>query len=352
MSVRSRLYRLVLVLSCLAVALACAGPGTSESVHPATGAMADVATNLTTPWGGTFLPDGTALVTERTGAIKSIKGGVVTTAATIPGVLENGAGGAESGLLGIAASPNYATDKLVFVYYTTASDNRIAKLQLGGQPTAIVTGIVKNTYHNGGGLAFGPDGYLYASTGDAGVSSRAQDLNSLNGKTLRMTADGKPAPGNPFANSLVYTYGHRNVQGFAWDAQSRLFASELGNNSLDELNRIESGKNYGWPTCEGPCSNPQYVNPLLTWPTSQASPSGLAIVGSTIYMACLRGQKVFRIPINADGGVGNPTSILTGNGRMRYVKAAPDGTLWAGTSNRDGRGTPQASDDRIISVTP
>jgi len=323
--------------------------GLSLTPGVAVGVERDVATNLAVPWDIGFLPDRSAVVTERSSArVLSIKDGTTREVARIPGVSAQG----EGGLLGIAVSPNYAVDRYLFVYYTSTSDNRIARFRIGETPQPIVTGIPRGgSIHNGGGLSFGPDGLLYAGTGDAGNSANAQNPNSLGGKILRMTAEGRPAPGNP-TSSLVYSLGHRNVQGLAWDNQGRMFAAELGQNQLDELNRVQRGGNYGWPTCEGPCNNPRFVDPLLTWSTATASPSGLAFHQGHLYLAALRGQRLWKVPVNADGGVGQPRALFSGGyGRLRAVASAPDGTLWFSTSNRDGRGTPKAGDDRIVSTT-
>ncbi|WP_158892098.1 PQQ-dependent sugar dehydrogenase [Amycolatopsis anabasis] len=339
-----------LAVAALAAATVAAGiTAASASAQPAPLAPTTIASRLNVPWAIAFLPDGSALFTERnTAKVRSIRSGQVADVQTIPGVSAAG----EGGLMGIAVSPKYAEDKTVFVYYTAASDNRIAKFVLGQQPQPIVTGIPKSSIHNGGRLEFGPDGFLYAGTGDGGNRNNSQNLNSLGGKILRITADGQPAPGNPFPNSRVYSYGHRNVQGLAWGPGGRMYASEFGNNAYDELNRIESGKNYGWPTCEGTCSDPRFVNPLLTWSTSQASPSGLGYYQGHLYMAALAGRRLWKIPVNADDGVGQPQGLWQGTyGRLRAVAAAPDNTLWVGTSNRDGRGSPAAEDDRILSTT-
>jgi glucose/arabinose dehydrogenase len=311
-----------------------------------------VATGLVAPWSIAFLPDGSALVSERdSGRVLQLRPGSAPQAlGTVPGVVPGG----EGGLLGLAVSPTYAQDQWVYAYFTAASDNRIVRFRLAAFATqqVIVSGLAKATIHNGGRIAFGPDGMLYAGVGDAGNTANAQNTGSRNGKILRMTPTGGVPAGNPF-NSLVYSLGHRNVQGLAWDSQGRLFATEFGQNTFDEVNQIVSGGNYGWPTCEGMCNNPQFRNPILVWTTAEASPSGAAIANNNIFAAGLRGQRLWVVPITASGGAGTPVAELQGQfGRLRDVKLGPDGWLWVATSNRDGRGTPTAQDDRILRFPP
>lgn len=315
-----------------------------------------VATGLTTPWGLDFLPDGTALVTERdTGkllAIASARPAAVRTLGVVKGVAPNG----EGGLLGLAVSPHFANDHTVYVYFTSASDNRIAALTVNDGATAItrqktiLTGIPAAANHDGGRLLAAPDGTLFVGTGDAGVKSRAQDLSSLGGKILHITGNGGPVAGHPFpAAPLVYSYGHRNVQGLAFDARGRLWASEFGQNAYDEINLIRPGGNYGWPVVEGPSDDPRFVPPYRYWPTSDASPSGLAIVGDTALMATLRGERLWLIPLGGSAGSATPAATLTGKyGRLRTVVRAPDGSVWLTTSNTDGRGNVRPGDDRIL----
>jgi len=315
----------------------------------AAGQVTVLASGLEIPWGIAFLPDGDALVTERNSAriLRVPAGGGTPTEVQ---QLSEVDGDGEGGLLGIAVPPTYARDQLVYVYYSTADDNRIARMRLGQPPRPIVTGIPRSGIHNGGRLAFGPDGYLYAGTGDASARGNSQDRNSLGGKILRMTPDGQPAPGNPFG-TLVWSYGHRNVQGLVFDRAGRLWASEFGQNRFDEINLIQPGKDYGWPVVEGASDDPRFAAPLVTWPTSDASPSGVTIAGSTLYVAALRGERLWEVPLDGDR-TGTPHAELQGRyGRLRAVQLAPDGSLWILTSNRDGRGDPVGEDDRILRLT-
>ena len=308
-----------------------------------------VASGLTVPWGMDFLPDGSALVAERnSGRVLRVRPGQAPQqVTTIAGVSASG----ESGLLGLAVSPTFAQDDLIYVYFTTATDNRIARLRLSAPATQtpILTGLARATIHDGGRIAFGPDRMLYAGVGDASVSGNAQNMSSRNGKILRMRPDGGVPADNPFPGSLVYSLGHRNPQGLAWDAQGRLFAVEFGQNTWDEVNLIVPGGNYGWPTVEGMANDARFRNPVVQWTTAEASPSGAAISGDTLYVAALRGTRLWTVPLTGNGGAGTPTAVLQGRfGRLRTAVRAPDGTLWVTTSNRDGRGTPAATDDRIL----
>ncbi|MDA0636546.1 PQQ-dependent sugar dehydrogenase [Nonomuraea sp. MCN248] len=348
--------RRIWMIMLLAGLTACSGAGgvattPTASVVPerSPGEPITVAENLEVPWSIAFLPGGDALVTERdTGRLVRLDGlGGVTEVARINGVVPDG----EGGLMGLAVK-----DDRLFVYYTAADDNRIVRYRFDGatlsDPQVIVKGIPKGGIHNGGRLAFGPDGHLYASTGEIGDRELAQRRDSLAGKILRMTPDGEPAPGNPFG-TLVYSLGHRNVQGLAWDERGRLYASEFGANAFDEVNLIKPGGNYGWPEVEGRGDDPEFENPIVTWDTSEASPSGLAYANGSLWMGALRGERLWQIPLAEDGAPGRPVAHYSGvYGRLRAVAQSPGGELWVGTSNRDGRGDVRDGDDRIISVTP
>ncbi|TNM42891.1 PQQ-dependent sugar dehydrogenase, partial [Nocardioides albidus] len=226
-----------------------------------------------------------------------------------------------------------------------------------GPTEPILTGIPNGRIHDGGRLAFGPDGYLYVSTGETGDDELARDRASTAGKILRITAGGQAAPDNPFGTT-VWSWGHRNVQGLAFDDQGLLWASEFGDSRADELNRIVPGEDYGWPVVEGTGGPARYTQPQLTWSTDEASPSGLAYAGGYLWMAALNGERLWRIKV-ADGQASDPSAYFAPEkgtpstyGRLRTVARAPDGRLWVTTSNQDGRGTPAADDDRILLIEP
>ncbi|MEU2743492.1 PQQ-dependent sugar dehydrogenase [Streptomyces sp. NPDC007095] len=316
-----------------------------------------VSSGWTIPWGTYWMPDGqTALVTERDDfrVWKVTKDGTRTQVGTVPNaVTTNG----EGGLLGVAVDPKWAANHYVYFMHTASEGNRVVRMTYDGSSlanyTILLQGIKKNRYHNGGRLAFGPDGYLYVSTGEAQTPELAQDKTSLNGKILRMTTDGKAAPGNPFGN-YVYSYGHRNPQGLAFDRNGRLWEAEFGNSSKDELNLIKPGANYGWPTCEGSCSVSGMTNPKATWNVSEASPSGIAIVRNVVYMASLRGERLWRVPITGDTeNVGTPTAYYVGTyGRLRTVTKVPGADqLWLSTTNCDNNGGAADGSDKIFKVS-
>jgi glucose/arabinose dehydrogenase len=314
-----------------------------------------IATGLDTPWSIVFLPSGDALVSERGGTIKRIAKGArrATTVARVPGVVEEG----EGGLLGLAVSPTYAKDRLVYAYLTGANDNRIVRFRLTPsttrlRPRVVLRGLRKAGVHNGGRLAFGPDRKLYATVGDAGDTALAQDRGSQNGKILRMDPSGSVPADNPFDGSRVWSLGHRNPQGLAFDRAGRLWAAEFGQSTYDEVNLVRKGRNYGWPTVEGrgDTAGGTYTNPQITWTTDESSPSGAAIVGSRLYVAGLGGERLWTIPLRG-GEAGSATDALVERyGRIRAATAAPDGSLWIGTSNRDGRGDVRSGDDRILRI--
>jgi glucose/arabinose dehydrogenase len=322
--------------------------------------VSTLATNLEVPWSFAFLPDDDALVTERDSGrlLRVSSSGDIREIQTLP---ESGSG--EGGLLGVAVSPDYEEDHYVYAYYTTERDNRVVRFRIGEKPEAILTGIPVNSYHDGGRIKFGPDGMLYVTTGDAGDPENSQDRSSLGGKILRIEPDGSIPPDNPFPANPVYSFGHRNVEGLAWDADGQLYASEFGQNTWDEVNRIEAGENYGWPEVEGKGGEDEgYVDPITVWPTSEASPSGAEIMvdgaipqwEGDLFVTALRGERLWHLELNGRGEIIERQKLLYAEvGRVRDVAQAPDGSLWVSTSNQDSYGNPVSEqDDRIFRLAP
>lgn len=316
-----------------------------SSCAPATPADT-LAENLDAPWSITF-HDEAALVSERdSGRILSL---IDAAEPREVGIVTAAVARGEGGLLGIAAHEGY-----LYAYFTTATENRIERFELSGPPgelslgaaEPVLSGIPAANVHNGGRIAFGPDGMLYATTGDAGDTARAQDPDSLAGKILRLTPTGAVPSDNPFPDSPVYSLGHRNPQGIAWAADGTMYASEFGQDTWDELNLIEAGANYGWPVVEGIAGDPDFTDPLQQWRPAEASPSGMTVHGDSIYLANLRGQRLREIPL------ADPTTatelLVREQGRLRDTVSAPDGSLWVLTNNTDGRGLPGPADDRIL----
>lgn len=311
----------------------------------------EVATGLNVPWGLVFLADDSALVSQRdSGTILRIGDGTVTEVGPVPGVRPR-TGSGEGGLLGLAVPED---ESAVYAYLTTELDNRVVRMSFDGgelgAPEPVLTGIPAATFHHGGRIVFDPEGHLMIATGDGEQPEKAQDLASPLGKILRVTTDGQPAPGNP-DGSIVWSYGHRNVQGLAFDADGRLWASEFGAKKADELNLVATGGNHGWPDVEGDDPTGATVRPKVTWPTDECSPSGLAITRSTAFLGALQGRCVWSVPLDGEE-VGEPTAWLAEEyGRIRTIAVAPDDSLWVTTSNTDGRRDPNEGDDRILRVT-
>ena len=310
-------------------------------------------TGLAAPWSIAFVAN-SAIVSERDSGrlLELTEDGASREITTIAGVVHGG----EGGLLGLAVSPAEAGAQPEFLYaYSTAdSGNRVQRFPLTGEPgslaigdpTTIIEGIPSATSHNGGRIAFGPDGMLYVTAGDASQPWLSQDLDSLGGKILRLTPDGEVPGDNPFEGSPVYTYGHRNPQGIAWAQDGTMHSSEFGQDTWDELNVITTGSNYGWPEVEGIAGDDRYVDPVQQWTPAEASPSGIAITDGTIFIANLRGQRVRTVPLSDLAA--SSDHFVEEYGRVRDVTVSPDGKLWLLSNNTDGRVEPREGDDRFI----
>ncbi|WP_229071232.1 sorbosone dehydrogenase family protein [Actinoplanes sp. DH11] len=331
-----------------------AAPTSGEDSGEREVALTVLAKNLEVPWGIAFLPDGAAVVTERdtarilkVGPESDADGLQVTELERLDEVRASGDGG----LLGIAVSPDYETDKTLYVYYSTDRDNRVAKLVDGGKLQPILTGIPRSPEQNGGALAFGPDGQLYVGTGDGTpTGAQAPDPKNLGGKILRVTTAGKPATGNPVKNSTVWSSGHRNVSALAWDSTGRMFATDTTQPRTSELNVVRKGGNYGWPKADGDGTDPKLINPMTSWPAAESACGGVAAAESLLATACLLGKRLTLLSVTENGTVlGTPQELLTDEfGRLRTVVTAPDGSFWLSTSNQEDAGDPGPEDDRLI----
>ncbi|WP_437580104.1 PQQ-dependent sugar dehydrogenase [Sorangium sp. So ce887] len=325
--------------------------------------VVQVATDNDLPWGLVSLPDGTVLYSRRDAddiVHLDPSTGVKTSIGTVPNVA--GTDG-EGGLMGLAIAPTFESDRWLYIMHTSSTDNRIVRIKVIGNrldtstEQVLVSGILRNKYHNGGRLRWGPDGKLYASTGDAQNANLAQDTSSLSGKILRIEPDGRVPSDNPFGN-YVWSYGHRNPQGLAFDSQGRLWEQEFGNTVMDETNLIQRGGNYGWPNCEGTtsqggsgCGTSGYIAPKLTYRTAEGSCSGIAIVNDVFYAACQRGTRMYRAVISGSSLTGVQQLFVGTYGRLRTVEPTLDGDLWLTTTNTGGTDSvPNNSNEQIFRV--
>jgi glucose/arabinose dehydrogenase len=336
-------------------------PGPSIDAVPTT-----IVGGLDAPWSVAFTDGGTALVSQRDdGTILELTGVGTGQAGTrevgaVEGVVHRG----EGGLLGLVVWSDDGGDEWLYAYSTAAGGNRIQRFELTGgagglglgAAQTVIEGLPAARIHNGGRIAFGPDGMLYAGVGDAGEPASAQAPDSLAGKILRLAPDGTVPLDNPVPGSPVYSRGHRNVQGLAWAEDGTMFATEFGQHTWDELNVIDPGGNYGWPEVEGIAGSgrtdgpDRFVDPVQQWSPSEASPSGMAARDGTLYIANLGGEALRTVPVEDPG---TSMSHWSGEyGRLRDAVVAPDGAIWVLTNNTDGRGSPSEGDDRILGFTP
>ncbi|MDR4889398.1 PQQ-dependent sugar dehydrogenase [Fredinandcohnia sp. QZ13] len=312
-----------------------------------------IATNLTIPWMVTKT-DGIIFIPERIGKLSEIEeasGKVKPQQLKLHKEIPHQG---EGGLLGFTLAPDFQTSNEAFMYHTYLEEgnilNRVILVERNGstwvEKAVLLEGIPGGRIHNGGRIKIGPDDKLYVTAGDAGVPENAQDLTSLAGKILRMNLDGSIPNDNPFPNSYVYTYGHRNPQGLAWDEKKTLYSTEHGQIAHDEINLVEPGKNYGWPIIEGSETKPDMVTPIYQTGEDTWAPSGIDYANGKLYIATLRGSMVRSYEIES----GRIEVVLDINSRMRDVYIE-DSTLYTITNNKDGRGNPKEDDDKLLSIS-
>jgi glucose/arabinose dehydrogenase len=342
-----------------------------------------VVENLEVPWEIVFAPDNRMFFTERNGSLRVIEDGKLNPNPILEldvggdgGLLGLAIGGGEGGLLGLALDPNFDENNFLYLYYSYSDGlstfNRVVRYTENTNQlidgTILIDKIPGSVIHDGGRIKFGPDEKLYITTGDAGNADSAQDLNSLGGKILRINSDGTIPSDNPFSDSMVFSYGHRNPQGIDWDPiTGKLVASEHGPSgergfAHDEINIIESGKNYGWPKVIGGEHDPEFVDPIIHTGDDTWAPSGSVFYDSDnipewenkYFVATLRGSHLRMLDLDIEKNQVISNEVLFSNlyGRLRDASMGPDGNLYLLTSNQDGRGTPADNDDRILKIIP
>jgi len=327
-----------------------------------------VVNNLEIPWAFVFAPDGRVFVTERPGRVQIID--ITRQTSQLALMLDDVFAEGEGGLLGLALDPSFASNGLVYLYYSARTSagravNRVVRYRESGNRLAerivLLDNIPANVIHDGGRLRFGPDGLLYITAGDAAADQSAQDVASLSGKILRINADGTTPRGNPFS-SPVYSYGHRNPQGIDWHpATGDLWESEHGATGNDEINVVDAGVNYGWPRIEGSQTMPAMREPI-TFYNPAVAPSGASFYrgqrftqfANNLFVGTLRGTHLLRLRVDPGARriVGQERLLEGQFGRIRDVTSGPDGYLYFCTNNRDGRGSPVSGDDRIARLVP
>jgi glucose/arabinose dehydrogenase len=357
---------------------ACDGVTAGEPEFPGLDSLATetVGSGFDTIWELAWGPDGFIWITERGGSISRLNPGTgdVSEVGDVSASVEIG----EGGLMGLTFHPDFTSQPWVYVAHTYGAPgtrNRIVRMRYEngtlGPPEVIVADIPGSSIHNGARLAVGPDGFIYATTGDAADPTLAQNTATLAGKVLRFTPEGQPAPGNPFGN-LVFSYGHRNPQGMAFSPDGQLYITEHGASDNDEVNLVQAGRNYGWPAvrgrCDGDagggevpfCETNNVAEPLAIW-TPTIAPAGLAYYDHSLMpqlrgllFATLKDATLYHLSLSADGRTvtAGQRLYIREFGRLRAVLVAPDGSVYIGTSSRDGRGSPMPTDDRVIRIRP
>ena len=334
-----------------------------------------VADGLEVPWSIVWDPDGRMIFTERPGRVRVMEKGVLNPKPLF--VVPDVESSAETGLTSVALHPQFSSNHFIYLSYAYSSGGRkVRVVRYREAPEGfvdrkvIIEDLPAAQFHAGCRVKFGPDGKLYITTGDATHRELAQKLDSLAGKTLRLNDDGTVPQDNPFmgqqnARPEIWTYGHRNSQGLDWQPGSNLmFQTEHGPSGFDgpgggdEVNIVEKGKNYGWPTIHHRQTAPGLESPLLEYTPACAPASATFYRGSVFpqfkgnfFFGCLRGERLIRVVLDGRSVV-SQEDLVKNYGRIREVAEGPDGYLYFSTSNRDGRGKPAADDDRILRLVP